>query len=375
MSALIFDGPNRLRLSAIPRPGVAPGEVLVKVRSSTICGTDVRIVTGRKVREVRTGHPLGHECAGTVAAVGDGVTSLIVGDRVGLCPVVYCGECEYCLTEKENLCPRRYTLGYATDGSFAEYMLIPAHAVRRGNLFKLPPEIPLEVAAILEPLGCCINGQHELGLNDIPAPFGDDPPAPHGDGLRPRKLLIFGAGPIGILHLLLAKARSVSEIRSASNALPPLIRGGCMEEWHVTIVEPRPRRRETAQRLGADEACSPEDFKPDANFDAAILAVGVPELVGLALRAVRKQGRVNLFAGFDAGAVVTLDPNLIHYGQIRVTGASESRRRDFAEGLALAAAGRIDLAALLTQRFPLAAHEAAFRAAADGSALKVAFEF
>jgi len=391
MHALIFDGPNRLRLSDIPRPAVSPGEVLVKVRSTTICGTDVRIVTGRKTREVRTGHPLGHECAGTVAAVGGGVTGLAIGDRVGLCPVVSCGECEYCLTEKENLCQRRYTLGYATDGSFAEYMLIPAHAVRRGNLFKLPVEISLEVAAILEPMGCCLNGQHELGLDEVLA-------VPPGDA-RPRKLLIFGAGPIGVLHLLLAKAKgapsalppsaspSVLPPETSPAVLPPLAslsafpplarggRGGGIQSWHVTIVEPRPHRRETALRLGADEVFTPEEFKPNADFDAAILAVGVPDLVSVALRAVRKQGRVSLFAGFDAGAAVTLDPNLIHYGQIRIAGASESRRRDFAEGLALVAAGRIDLAPLLTQRFALADYDSAFRAAADGSALKVAFEF
>jgi L-iditol 2-dehydrogenase len=148
-----------------------------------------------------------------------------------------------------------------------------------------------------------------------------------------------------------------------------------MLEWHVTIIEPRAVRRETALRLGADAVCSPDDFTPAGQFDAAILAVGVPDLVSVALRAVRKQGCISLFAGFDTGAAVTLDPNLIHYGQIRVTGASESRRRDFAEGLALVAAGRLDLAPLLSQRFALQDHEAAFRAAADGSALKVAFEF
>lgn len=362
MQALIFDGPNRLALRAVPRPIPAAGEVLVKVRSTTICGTDVRIVTGRKTREIRMGHPLGHECAGTIAVVGEGVTTLAVGDRVGLCPVVSCGECAYCLTDKENLCGRRYTLGYATDGSFAEYMLIPALAVRRGNLFKLPAQVPLELAAILEPLGCCINGQHELGLHDIPTP---------GEGSRPRKLLIFGAGPIGLLHLLLAKAGDAPDARppSASGG-----RGGYEPTWHVTLVEPRIHRREVALHLGAEAVCTPEEFKPAGDFDAAILAVGVPELVNVALRAVRKQGRVSLFAGFDAGATVAIDPNLIHYGQIRITGASESRRRDFAEGLALVAAGRLDLAPLLSHRFALADYEAAFRAAADGSALKVAFE-
>lgn len=365
MQALIFEGPGRLCLRDVPCPRPAEGEVLVRVRSATICGTDLRIVTGRKTREVRIGHPLGHECAGVVAAVGSGVEAAAPGDRVGLCPVVSCGECEYCRADRENLCERRYTLGYATDGSFAEYMLIPAHAVRRGNLFKLPDNVPLEVAAVLEPMGCCINGQREMGLHEMLALPGADE--------RQRKLVIFGAGPIGLLHLLLAKAGEMS-VPEEPRRSPSLSRGE-KKSWHVTIVEPRELRRQTAMGLGADAACRPDEFIPNGEFDAAILAVGVPELVNVALRAVRKQGRVNLFAGFDAGAAVSVDPNVIHYGQIRVSGASESRRRDFAEALDLVAGGRIDLAPLVTGRFKLADYEAAFRAAGDGTALKVAFEF
>lgn len=364
MRALIFEGPNRLSLRDWPCPRPAAGEVLIRVRSATICGTDVRIVTGRKTREVRAGHPLGHECAGVVSVVGEGVQTTAPGDCVGLCPVVSCGECEYCLADRENLCEKRYTLGYATDGAFAEYMLIPAHAVRRGNLFKLPDHVPLEVAAVLEPLGCCINGQREMGLEEMLA-------LPGADG-RQKRLVIFGAGPIGLLHLLLARAGRMPGPQNLSG--PPALQGG-KAGWHVTVVEPRAHRRAMALRMGADEARSPEQFAASGEFDAAILAVGVPELVHVALRAVRRQGRVSLFAGFDAGSTVSLDPNLIHYGQIRVTGASESRRRDFAEGLALTAGGRIDLGPLVTDRFPLTGYEAAFRAAGDGSALKVAFAF
>lgn len=112
----------------------------------------------------------------------------------------------------------------------------------------------------------------------------------------------------------------------------------------------------------------------DGSFDAAILAVGVPELANIALNSLRKEGKLNLFAGFSTGAAATIDPNGIHYRQVHVTGASESRRRDFAEGLALVASGHIDLAPLVTQRFALRDYEQAFAAAADGSSLKVAFQ-
>ncbi|GMV97933.1 MAG: alcohol dehydrogenase [Phycisphaerae bacterium] len=355
MPALVFEGPDRLRLREWPRPEPGPGEVLIRVGAATICGTDVRIVAGRKTRDVRIGHPIGHECAGTVAAVGPGVGGYAPGDRVGLCPVVSCGRCEYCRADHENLCATRITLGYHTDGSFAEYMLIPALAVARGNLFKLPASVSFEAAALLEPLGCCINGQHEMGLGELTS----------GDDGRRLRLVIFGAGPIGLMHLLLAKARRGGTPRADAPAAE--------SAFEVVVVERLEHRRQAALRLGADAACPPEDFNAEGEFDAAVIAVGVTELVPTALRALRKGGRLNLFAGFDAGAVAAIDPNAIHYRQLTVTGASESRRRDYAEGLALLSAGRIRLDPLVTHRFALADHEAAFRTAADGSAIKVAF--
>ncbi|HPD29906.1 MAG TPA: alcohol dehydrogenase catalytic domain-containing protein [Phycisphaerae bacterium] len=343
MRALVFEGPNRMNLRQIPRPRPGPGEVLIRVHATAICGTDIRIFTGRKTREIRHGHPIGHECAGTVAAVGAGVTGYTSGEPVAVCVVVSCGQCEYCRADRENLCDTRYTLGYATDGSFAEYMLIPALAVSRGNLFHLPPQIPMEMAPLLEPIACCLNGQHEMGL-------GQDKGVKDG---RPQSLLIFGAGPIGLIHLMLAKAKGVRPI---------------------TVVEPVAHRRELAGRFGADEVVSPDQFVVAARFDAAILAVGVPELVNVALRAVKKTGRISLFAGFSGGATATIDPNAVHYGQITISGASESRRRDFAEAMSLVQRGIIDPALLLTHRFSLDQYEQAFRVAGDGTAVKVIFE-
>jgi L-iditol 2-dehydrogenase len=239
-------------------------------------------------------------------------------------------------------------------------MLIPAHAVARGNLFRVPDHVPLEAAALVEPMGCCINGQREMGLYDA---------AGRGDEGRIHELVIFGAGPIGLMHLMLARAAS-GQVSGVGAGAP----GPKAPRYRVTVVEPRHHRREFATRLGADEVLSPEEFQAEGQFDAAILAVGVTDLVGLAFHAVRKMGKVSLFAGFDVGASTCIDPNSIHYKQIRLTGASESRRRDFAEALALVACGRIDPSPLITARLTLAHHQQAFRLAGDGSALKVAFK-
>lgn len=347
MRALIFEGPNRLNLQEVPRPEPADGEVLIRVHSAAICGSDVRIVEGSKTRDVRQGHPIGHEAAGTVAAVGEGVTDYSIGERVAVCVVVSCGRCGYCLSDRENLCETRATLGYHTDGSFAEYMLIPAHAVSRGNLFKLPDNVAMEYAPLIEPMACCLNGQHEMEL------FEQNGAA---DGPKTESLVIFGAGPIGLVHLMLARARSQGSLRE------------------ITVVEPQSHRREYAMKFGANTACSPDEFDAADRFDAAILAVGVPDVVPLALKALRKCGRLSLFAGFAVGASAVIDPNAIHYKQIRVFGASESGRSDFAEAMSLMAEGKIDPSPLVTHRFALADYEAAFRTAADGSALKVMFD-
>jgi L-iditol 2-dehydrogenase len=319
------------------------GEVLVRVHHATVCGTDIRIVEGRKTRDIRYGYPIGHECAGTVAEVGAGVTGYVPGQRVSVCVVVSCGECRECRSDRENLCNSRITLGYHTAGAFAEYMLIPAHAAGRGNLFQLPPEVPLELAPLLEPMGCCINGIREMRMQ-----------AEASRASTGRTLAILGAGPIGLLHLKLARAYGGYE--------------------RIVMTEPLAHRRELALRHGADEAVSPDDFDAREQFDDVILAFGEPSLVDIAMRAARKCGHVSLFAGFDKDARLSFDPNLVHYNQLRLTGGSESRRRDYAEALSLVREGRVRLDGMITHRLPLDGYEQAFEAASRRMGLKVAFD-
>lgn len=347
MQALILYGPGQLRLETVPSPQPEPGGVIVRVHESTICGTDVRILDGTKTREVRPGHPIGHEFAGTIAAVGSGVTDYQVGDRVAVCVVVSCGECSMCRANKENLCPKRRTIGYHTDGAFAEYVPIPAQAVARGNLFRLDDDFGFETAPAIEPLGCCINGWHEM--NVTPEEARSRPP---------ERLVIFGAGPIGLMHLSIAKAGGVTPQRIDS----------------VTVVEPLEHRRGYAKQLGADETCHPDEFDAVEAYDSAILAIGDTSAVNQAIRSLRSCGKLSLFAGFDRGASVTIDPNVIHYRQLRVSGGSESRRRDYAQALELVRTGRLDLSRVISHRFSLADHEQAFDIATNRIGRKVGFE-
>lgn len=346
MRALIFEEPGRMSLRRVGRPIPGEGEVLIRVHTAAICGTDLKILSGKKTREIRKGHSIGHECTGVVAAVGSGIQGYHVGQHVAVCVVVSCGECAYCRSGRENLCETRITLGYATDGAFADYMLIPARAVRRGNLFILPEHVRLDDAPLIEPMACCLNGQREMGLPGLDGPARERGAA---------SLVIFGAGPIGLFHLMLARTHCDPAVRP------------------ILVVEPQAYRREIARSLGADRVCSPEEFDAEDEFDLAILAVGVPELVATAVRAVGKCGRISLFAGLPVGSTSVIDPNAIHYKQIRLLGASESRLRDFAEALALMADGRLDPSPIITHRFALEDYEEAFGVAASGSALKVVF--
>jgi threonine dehydrogenase-like Zn-dependent dehydrogenase len=146
-------------------------------------------------------------------------------------------------------------------------------------------------------------------------------------------------------------------------------------QTRITVLELRASRRAAAAAVADDvTVADPTGFEALDAYDAVILATGVPEAVNVALRAARRQGRVNLFAGFDAGTLPPADLNAVHYRQLHLSGASESRRRDFAEALSLLVDERVDFGRIITHRLPLAEHEEAFQLAADATALKVAFE-
>jgi len=342
MKAAVLQAPNDLRLADIATPDAAPGELVLRVRAATVCGTDLRILTGRKTKGVRFPSVIGHEFAGEVVQAGAGVTQFKAGDRVCMDPVIPCRACAYCKSGRENVCLHRQAMGYEFDGAFAEYIRIPAIALAAGNVFRMPEGMSFEAAALAEPLACCINGQRNAGVQ-----LGDS-------------VVILGAGPIGLMHAALARAAGARQ---------------------VIVSEPNAARRQAAAERGVDHVCDPagtslaEFVKARTDglgADVVILAIGVPQLANEALTIVRRGGRVNLFAGFSAGDMSSIDVNLIHYGELIVTGASALARRDYELALNLLASGRIDAGTLITHRYEVADSLAAFDEAGSGRALKVA---
>lgn len=339
MKALVFQGPNTMNLKQIEMPVLSEGDILVKVSVCLVCGTDIRIYRGKKTKGVRPNSVLGHEFSGIVAESRS--DAFRPGDLVSIAPVLACGTCYNCTHGQENVCANRRAYGYEFDGAFAEYVLVPAEYIKSGNVFRVPEGLSMPEAALAEPLACCINGQ-----SNAPVKLGD-------------VVVIMGAGPIGLLHLQLAKASGASVIMSEPNAM----------------------RRELARELGADRVVDPtaedlaavvDSLSGGVGADVVMLAIGVPALVNVALDLVKKRGAVNLFAGFSVGDMPPVDVNKIHYKEIHLTGASASARKDHELALTLIKNKTVEASKIISHCFSLEEAGKALELAESGGGIKVA---
>jgi L-iditol 2-dehydrogenase len=342
MRGFTFQGPGKAELTELPDPEPGPGEILLKVESNTVCGTDLRIMRGEKTKGVRPGVVLGHEASGTIAALGDGVEGYEVGQLCGVSPIFACGVCRYCQNGVQNLCEDALVVGYDIDGGLGEWMVIPAVGVRAGRLVPAPDGIPPEQLSLAEPLACCLNGldQYRVDVGDV--------------------VVVLGAGPIGLFHLQLA------------------VIGGART---VIVSDPSPSRRKVAAELGAGVTVDPtgEDLAAvvaDATggfgADVAVVCIGRPQLVNDGLNLVGKRGRVSIFAGLADKGWAEVEANLIHYKEISLLGAANSGRADYERAVALISSGRIDAARMVTHRFPLDKAAEAIDSVAGGEGIKIA---
>lgn len=341
MKAAILTAPNELAVKETADPVAGSGDLILRVRTATICGTDIRIFRGRKTASVRYPSIIGHEFSGEVVETSKG-SQFVVGQRVGVCPAIPCGQCACCLRGHENLCPDLQAIGYEVDGAFAEYIRVPARAVALGNAHVLPHTISHEEAALIEPLSCVLNGQNKVGLRQ-----GDT-------------VVILGSGPIGTLHIKLARLRGAGR---------------------VIVSEPNAARRLAALEAGADVVIDPGagDLRAAVlaetrglGADVVICAIGIPALAAQAIGLACLGGRISLFAGFSKDDLGSLDINAIHYNELRLVGAFGLSRRDYVDAMHMVADRRIEVASMVTHRFDLAHVTDAFAMAESGGAMKVA---
>lgn len=343
MLALVYRGANTLELETLPSPEPDAGEVVVAMRACGICGTDLKIARGEhRAYPPGTVRVPGHEITAEVAAVGAGVEGLREGDWVLVAPNVGCGACDACRAGRVNLCRRPEAFGITLDGGFAEYVRVPAAAVEQGVLLPVPVGADAAAISVAEPLASVIRGARATSTGE-----GDT-------------VLVFGAGPIGILHLLVAQIRGAGD---------------------VIVSEPSPTRRRLAARHGAT-AVSPDeveaavsDLTGGRGADVIVTAVSSSAVQEQSLALAAVGGRVNYFGGLPNGrSVIRIDSNLIHYRELVVTGTTANTTEDCSEALELIVSGALDAQALVSARYPLEQAAAAFVEAAGGEALKVVVE-
>ncbi|MGC8878728.1 MAG: zinc-dependent dehydrogenase [Anaerolineae bacterium] len=346
MKTIVYYGKDDLRLEERPIPPIGPGDVLLRVLRVGICGTDLRILHGAH-RHYPPGvvRIPGHEVVGEIAALGEGVSCWQVGQRVFVAPNIGCGHCRQCVSGNNNRCPDYSALGITIDGAFAEYVRIPAAALQQGNLILLDETVDPAAAALIEPFACVLRGQDAVavGAGDV--------------------VLIAGAGPIGILHTMLARVRGATRIIVS-------------EVWGA--------RLSLAAAVGADRTVdvTQEDLRQvvlaesnGAGADVVIVAAPAEAAQQRALELAALGGRVNFFGGLPKDrSIVSMDTNLIHYKELLVTGTTACSTHDCWCAAALVCSGRIDLTRLVSGTYPLERFTEAFAAAEQRSALKIVFD-
>jgi L-iditol 2-dehydrogenase len=323
--ALVFRGPHAMPVEDRPEPAVGPGDVLVRVLAAGICGSDVHGYAGATGRR-QVGVVMGHEAAGEVIATGPDVRAASIGDRVVLRSILACGRCDRCAAGAVNLCRHRRGLGMHLDGAYAERVVIPEPLVET-----LPDGVTWDEAALVEPLAVAL---HAVGLT----PFG------RGD-----RVAVIGAGPIGLLALLAARAREARDI---------------------VVTDRDPHRLELARSLGAEIVVDVGQPGGDAALaelagtaDAVLEAVGISPTVAQSIRLARPGGHVTWIG--NSAPEVELPIQGLVTAELTVRGAY-GFIEEFGEAIDAIATGRIDVRPLVELVAPLADGPALFERLARG---------
>jgi L-iditol 2-dehydrogenase len=345
MKVARFYAPGDVRLEDAPEPVVGAGEVKIRVRNCSTCGTDLKIF--------RNGHPnidpprvIGHEIAGEVVDVGAGVEGWSAGDRVQVIAAVPCGECRQCKRDRMSICENQTSVGYQYEGGFAEYLIVPREVLKVDGLNRIPDGVGFDEASVAEPLACVLNGQRLAGVGE-------------GD-----VVVVIGAGPIGCLHVRLARAHGAKRVILADLSLERL-------KLSADRVAPDDIVDSSSQDL-VDEVLRLTDGE---GADVVITAAAAGAVQEQGLRMAARGGRISFFGGLPKDKpIIACDSNLVHYRELTIVGANGSSPEDNREALRLIASGKVPVADLITHRLPLDRVLEAFDIVASGSAIKVTVE-
>lgn len=345
MKVARFYAPGDIRVEDAPEPAPGPGEVKIRVRNCSTCGTDLKIFRHGHHR-ISPPRVVGHEIAGEITELGDGVGGWAPGDRVQVIAAIPCGTCEECRRGRMTVCPNQESMGYQYDGGFAEYMIVPRSVLAVDGLNRIPQALGFAEASVAEPLACVLNGQELARVGD-----GDD-------------VVVIGSGPIGCLHVRLARSRGAAR---------------------VLLVELNRERLERAASLVRPDAaiCAQDGDLVEAvlkhtdgrGADVVITAAASGAAQEQALRMAARQGRISFFGGLPQDApTITCDSNLVHYRELTIVGANGSSPRHNARALDLIATGAVPVSDLITHRLPLDEVLGALDVVSRGEAIKVTIE-
>lgn len=327
--------PGVIEFREVDPPEPSEGELLVKIKAALTCGTDLKaFIRGHSL--IPMPGPFGHEFSGVVVGKGKGVTRFKVGDSIMTAHSAPCLSCAYCKKNLHNLCEN--LMSSKILGAFADYILIPGHIVQQ-NVYRKPENVSFKEAAFLEPLACVVHGMQPLNIS------------------RKDTVFIMGAGPIGLLHLMLAKARGA----------------------RVMITGLEEERLKLAAKLGADLVCPPaiaeksvRDNTAGMGADYVFECTGQPDIWESSVNYVRRGGSVILFGGCRAGTYVSYPAERIHYDEITLRGTFHFTPQDVKQAYLLLKHRKIDVKRLITGTYGLTEIPHVFHNLVRGEGVKYA---
>jgi L-iditol 2-dehydrogenase len=331
MKAARIKDRTTIELRDVPIPHIGDHELLVRMRTCGICGTDIEKMRGEHITPL----VLGHEAAGEIEEIGDGIRELKKGDRVIVHHHVSCRSCVYCKNGLETLC-EAYPKSNLDPCGFAEFFRVPETLVMGGTVYKLPDSLSFEEGSQVEPTACCIRALRKTGIKP-------------GSSVA-----VFGVGPVGLTHIQLLKL------------------GGAAPIYAVDMID---SRRRMAAKLGATATLNPTDENvtkvvldgtDGQGVDHAIVATGNPKAIEQACVTVRRGGHVTLFGAPPRGALISLDVSSLFLREISFQSSYSTSETEMRMALGLISQKRITPAQMITHRIPLQAINEAFHLAADG---------
>jgi L-iditol 2-dehydrogenase len=326
MQAAVLYGKEDVRLESVPVPAIGPGEILVRVRTALTCGTDVKVFQrGYHARMIKPPALFGHELAGDIVALGEGVHQFELAQRVVAANSAPCDACFFCKRGQQNLCEDLLF----NNGAYAEYIRIPERIVRK-NTYVIPGDLEYKYAAMVEPLACALRGLDESGVQP-------------GDTVA-----VLGLGPIGLMFVRLARfafgARVIGITRRVEQIDQALLLGaqeGILLSKTAELSSDAAVISELKERTGGRGA------------DVVIEAVGLSGAWELATRLARKGGLINFFGGCASGSRVGLDTDLLHYSEITCKASFHHTPCHIARSLELPADGTMDAGYFVNHEEPL----------------------